>query len=95
MPKPPETKQLSSEKSSLCQLVMRPTILSQTHSDQSHNTAFKTPIRVNYIMSQCKETYLRSPKKETKSQCRFEHHLSQIRDCELAELKAEADLNQV
>lgn len=49
------------------------------------NTAFQTPIRVNHIMKQCRETYLEHRREETKSQCRSECYLALNRVYELAE----------
>ena len=81
-----QTQELSPEKSPLCQLVLRLTGPSQTHSDQAHTSpASQTPIRVNPIIRQCKETYLEHWKEETKSQSRLECYLALNRDYQLAE----------
>ena len=81
-----QTQELNPDKSPLCQLVLRLTSPTQTHPNQSHtNTAFQTPIRVNQIITQCKETYLEHWEEETKSQSRLECYLALERDYKLAE----------
>ncbi|XP_051280203.1 uncharacterized protein LOC127376873 [Dicentrarchus labrax] len=81
-----QTQEPSTEKSPLCQLVLRLTAPSQTHSDQPHNnTALQTVIRVKQIIAQCKESYLDHWEETTKIQSRLECYLALKRDCELAE----------
>ena len=71
------TQELNPEKSPLCQLVLRLTAPPQTYSDQSlPNTDLKTPIRVNQIMTKCKETYLEHWTDKTKSQSRLDCYLA-------------------
>ena len=81
-----QSQELTPEKSPLCQLVLRLTAPSQSHSDQSlNNTALQTPITVKRIITQCKHNYLEHWKEETRSQSRLECYLALKREYELAE----------
>ena len=66
-----ETQELNPDKSPLCQLVLK---LTDTHQAQS-STASKTPIRVNKIINEAKEDYLKHWTNQTSNQSRMNSYV--------------------
>ena len=75
-----ETQELNPDKSPLCQLVLK---LTDTHQAQS-STASKTPIRVNKIINEAKEDYLKHWTNQTSNQSRMNSYMILTRNNKLA-----------